>query len=158
MRGSKAAIPPGRAACALLVLVLGCNGAAQPETTALRLEPLTFEGASCSVVYTVASRWSGGFGVNVEITNKLGAPLHGWRLEWDWPAGETITQIWNADATLLDGHVTVTNLAWNGSLAAGATVAFGFNGVFATARAAPPSISPGGVPLPRAPRCVGLRS
>ncbi|WP_203791707.1 cellulose binding domain-containing protein, partial [Paractinoplanes rishiriensis] len=35
--------------------------------------------AGCSVNYTVASQWQGGFGANVTITN-LGDPLSGWTL------------------------------------------------------------------------------
>ncbi|WP_203791652.1 cellulose binding domain-containing protein, partial [Paractinoplanes rishiriensis] len=35
--------------------------------------------AGCSVNYTVASQWQGGFGASVTITN-LGDPLSGWTL------------------------------------------------------------------------------
>ncbi len=83
--------------------------------------------AGCSVEYTVTSRWQGGLGADVAITN-LGDPLTGWKLTWAYAAGQTVTQAWNATVTQSGSAVTATNAAYNGSVATGATVAFGFNG------------------------------
>jgi hypothetical protein len=39
-----------------------------------------------------------------------------------------VTQAWSATATQTGTQVTVTNAAWNGALAPGASVSFGMNG------------------------------
>jgi hypothetical protein len=83
--------------------------------------------AGCRVTYTVTSQWPGGFGANVDLTN-LGDPVDGWRLAWTFPSGQTITQAWNTAATQSGADVTATNVAYNVSIASGATVTFGFNG------------------------------
>src|SRR3954471_6332003 len=45
----------------------------------------------CTVTYTVASQWSGGFTANVSITN-LGDPVNGWTLTWPFAAGQQVVQ------------------------------------------------------------------
>src|SRR6185295_4505713 len=44
------------------------------------------------------------------------------------PAGQTITQVWNANANLNSSAVTATNVSYNGTIATGANASFGFNG------------------------------
>ena len=85
--------------------------------------------AGCSVTYTVASSWSGGFGANVSVTN-LGSPTSSWALTWSFGAGQTITQLWSGNFTQSGAAVTVTNASWNGALAAGGSATFGFNGTW----------------------------
>jgi len=83
--------------------------------------------AGCRVDYAVSSSWPGGFGANVTITN-LGDPVSNWKLAWSFPAGQTITQLWNGSYTQSGSQVTVDNLPYNASLGTGANTAFGFNG------------------------------
>ncbi|WP_432897132.1 cellulose binding domain-containing protein [Micromonospora matsumotoense] len=54
--------------------------------------------AGCQVNYTVSSSWQGGFRANVTVTN-LGDAVNGWRLTWSYPAGQTVTQLWNGSYT-----------------------------------------------------------
>ena len=55
------------------------------------------------------------------------AITNGWTLEFD--SNFDITSIWNAEIVSRVGtKYTVKSLSWNGSLAAGSTVKFGFNG------------------------------
>src|SRR6266496_1163566 len=70
----------------------------------------------CSVGYTVSSQWPGGFGAAVTVTN-LGDPVTSWKLTWAFAAGQTVTQLWNGSYTQSGAQVTVTNAAWNGSIA-----------------------------------------
>ncbi|WP_448315949.1 rhamnogalacturonan lyase family protein [Streptomyces sp. CO7] len=81
----------------------------------------------CRVNYSVTNAWQGGFGANVEITN-LGDPVTSWSLRWTMAGGEAVTQAWGADVTLGSSQVTAKNLSYNGSVASGAIVSFGFNG------------------------------
>ncbi|MEV7807595.1 cellulose-binding domain-containing protein [Microbispora sp. NPDC088329] len=83
--------------------------------------------AGCQVVYTVTSEWPGGFGASVSVRN-LGDPINGWKLTWSFPAGQTITQLWNGTHTQSGSQVTVTNASYNGDLPSGGSAGFGFNG------------------------------
>ena len=62
----------------------------------------------CRVDYQVTNQWPGGFGANV-IVNNLGDPINGWKLTWSFPAGQTITELWNGTYTQSGSQVTVTN-------------------------------------------------
>ncbi|MEU4620892.1 cellulose binding domain-containing protein [Actinoplanes sp. NPDC023801] len=100
--------------------------------------------AGCSVKYTVSSQWTGGFGAAVDVTN-LGDPLPGWSLVFTFPAGQTITQLWNGAVTQSGSAVTVRNAAWNGSLATNGTASFGFNGSWTGSNPVPTAFTLNGV-------------
>jgi GH43 family beta-xylosidase len=96
--------------------------------------------AGCSVNYAVSSQWQGGFGANVAVTN-LGDPITAWTLTWSFPAGQTITQAWNATVTQSGGQVKAVNMSYNGTVATGASVAFGFNGAWTGSNPVPASFA-----------------
>ena len=91
--------------------------------------PVSGNGA-CSVHYAVTNQWSGGFGATITITNTSSTAINGWSLKFSFPNGQTITQLWNGSYTQSGSAVTITNVAYNGSIPAGATLssAPGFNG------------------------------
>jgi hypothetical protein len=99
--------------------------------------------AGCRVSYTV-NQWPGGFTGNVAVTN-LGDALNGWRLEWNFANGQTVTQGWNGVFSQSGAHVTVTNQSYNASLGTNATVTPGFNGTWSATNAAPGSFTLNGV-------------
>ena len=101
--------------------------------------------AGCSVNYTVSSQWPGGFGAAVTVTN-LGDPVTSWRLTWAFTAGQTVTQLWNGSYTQSGAQVTVTNAAWNGALAPGASVSFGMNGTHTGSNPRPAAFALNGSP------------
>ena len=101
--------------------------------------------AGCNVTYAVTSQWGGGFGAAVSVTN-LGDPVSSWRLTWTFAAGQTVTQAWNGTATQSGGQVTVTNVAYNGSLATGGSASFGFNGAWTASNPAPTDFVLNGTP------------
>lgn len=94
--------------------------------------------AGCRVDYSIGSQWPGGFNATVVVTN-LGDPVNGWRLSWSFSGDERITQSWNGSHTQSGAQVTAVNAAWNGTIATGATVSFGFNAT-SGARPTPPSV------------------
>jgi lysophospholipase L1-like esterase len=100
--------------------------------------------AGCKAAYSVTSQWPGGFGASIDITN-LGDPLTSWKLTWAFTGGQTITQLWNGNVTQSGGQVTVTNAAWNASLATNATTTFGFGGTWTGSNPAPASFALNGV-------------
>ncbi|MFI0724113.1 cellulose-binding domain-containing protein, partial [Streptomyces sp. NPDC021224] len=114
---------------ALLSIVLAAAGVSFVATSAQAA-------AGCRVDYSVTNQWSGGFGANVSVTN-LGEPLTSWQLTWAFANGQTVTDLWSGSYTQTGAQVTVTNAAWNGTLATGASTSFGFNGAFTTANPVP---------------------
>jgi lysophospholipase L1-like esterase len=100
--------------------------------------------AGCSVKYTVASQWPGGFGATIDVTN-LGDPITSWSLVFAFPSGQSITQLWNGSATQSGPTVTVRNAAWNGSVATGGAASVGFNGSWTGSNPAPTSFALNGV-------------
>jgi alpha-L-fucosidase 2 len=75
-------------------------------------------------VYAVTSSWSGGFQAEVTVTAGTTA-IRGWAVSWTFPAGQVISQVWNGTVRQSGADVTVTNAAYNGALAPGATASFG---------------------------------
>ncbi|GID90838.1 cellulose binding domain-containing protein [Amorphoplanes digitatis] len=95
---------------------------------------------ACGVTYTITSQWAGGFGADVTVTN-LGDPVTGWTLGWALAPGQGVTQAWNAAVTVSGTAVTATNASYNGSVATGASVSFGFNGTWSGANPVPSSFT-----------------
>lgn len=85
---------------------------------------------ACTVAYTVTNQWAGGFQADVRLTNTGSAAWSGWSLGWSFPGGQTIGQLWNADWTQSGAAVTTRNVSWNGTVAAGSSVSFGFTGTW----------------------------
>ncbi|MDY7088486.1 MAG: cellulase family glycosylhydrolase [Actinomycetota bacterium] len=107
--------------------------------------------AACKVVYTIGGQWGGGFTANVAVTN-LGDAISTWRLTWTFPAaGQGVTQAWNATVTSSGADVTAANASYNGSVATGATVSFGFNGAHTGSNPVPTSFALNGVTCTGAP-------
>jgi endoglucanase len=106
----------------------------------------TPSGTRASVHYAVTSQWSGGFGATVTITNTGSATINGWTLKFSFPSGQTITQLWNGSYTQSGSAVSVTNLSYNGSIAPGANVSFGFNGSWSGSNTNPSSFTLNGQP------------
>jgi len=90
------------------------------------------------VDFAVTSDWQSGFGGQVTITNTSSTDLDHWVLDFDF-AGD-IGSIWNASIAEQEGNHYVVNAAsWNGRIAAGSSVSFGFNGARADAGIEPES-------------------
>jgi glycosyl hydrolase family 62/cellulose binding protein with CBM2 domain len=107
---------------------LASAGAALLGSAALVVTmPASAAAAGCSVDYTIASQWQGGFGANVSIKN-LGDALSSWTLTWTYSAGQTVTQAWNTSLTQNGSAVTAKNVSYNGSIGTNGEVSFGFNG------------------------------
>jgi hypothetical protein len=91
-------------------------------------DPTPTPTGACTVTYKITNQWSGGFQADVLIGNTGSSAWSGWSLGWSFADGQKITQLWNADYTRSDAAVTAKNVGWNGSVAAGSTVGFGFTG------------------------------
>lgn len=80
---------------------------------------------SCTATAKVTSTWSGGYQADVTVKNTGTVALTGWAASWDL-GNRTVTNVWNGTLTTSGGRATVRNTQWNGSLAAGGTVTFGY--------------------------------
>jgi endo-1,4-beta-xylanase len=84
--------------------------------------------SGCVAAYSVVSKWSGGFQANVTVTNQAASAIGGWTVTLGLAGGQTISSLWSGVNTGTSGTVTVRNAPYNGTIAAGASTAFGFVG------------------------------
>ncbi|MET8118638.1 cellulose binding domain-containing protein [Micromonospora sp. NPDC005189] len=106
--------------------------------------PAFAAGPTASFVKT--AEWGAGWEGKYTITNGGSSTINGWSLAFDLPSGTTLGSYWDALLSSAGQRHTFTNRSWNGSIAPGASVSFGF-------LASGPG-SPGGCQLNGAP-CGG---
>ncbi|MFF9167266.1 MULTISPECIES: glycosyl hydrolase family 18 protein [unclassified Streptomyces] len=102
----------------LLLPLAGLVGLAGPAQAA----------GNATATFTKTSDWGTGFGGQWTIKNTGSSSLTSWTVEWDFPSGTSVTSAWDADVTSAGTHWTAKNKSYNGTLAPGASVSFGFNG------------------------------
>ncbi|BBC93637.1 glycosyl hydrolase family 18 protein [Streptomyces griseofuscus] len=111
------------AGLATLVLPLaGLVGLASPAPAA------SAQAAGVTASFTKSSDWGTGFGGQWTVKNSGSASISSWTIQWDFPSGTSVTSAWDADVTNSGNHWTAKNKSYNGTLAPGASVSFGFNG------------------------------
>ncbi|MFG2109404.1 extracellular catalytic domain type 1 short-chain-length polyhydroxyalkanoate depolymerase [Micromonospora chersina] len=79
----------------------------------------------CRVAYAV-NAWNTGLTASVTITNTGAAAVNGWSLAFTLPAGQTVTNGWNATYTPTSGALTARNVSYNGTIAPNGSVDIGF--------------------------------
>ncbi|MER6130235.1 glycoside hydrolase family 18 chitinase [Streptomyces sp. NPDC001795] len=102
----------------LLLPLAGLVGLAGPAHAA----------ASATADYVKTQDWGTGFEGKWTVTNSGTTAISSWTIEWDFPSGTSVTSAWDADVTNSGTHWTAKNKSYNGTLAPGASVSFGFNG------------------------------
>ncbi|MER6343999.1 glycoside hydrolase family 18 chitinase [Streptomyces sp. NPDC001595] len=110
-----------RAAAGFATLLLpfaGLVGLASPAQAA----------TEATATYVKSQDWGSGFEGKWTVKNTGTTTLSSWTVEWDFPAGTSVTSGWDADFTSSGTHWTAKNKSWNGTLAPGASLTFGFNG------------------------------
>lgn len=99
--------------------------------------------AACQVTYT-SYRWSAGFTTLVYLKNTGTTAVSPWELKWSFADNQQITDRWQAEITQNGHQVSAKPVSWNGSLAPGASVYFGFNGTSSGQVADPVALSMNG--------------
>ncbi|MFF0091200.1 glycosyl hydrolase family 18 protein [Streptomyces canus] len=84
--------------------------------------------STATATYAKTQDWGTGFEGKWTVKNTGTTSLSSWTVEWDFPSGTSVTSAWDADVTSSGTHWTARNKSWNGTLAPGASVSFGFNG------------------------------
>ncbi|HEY8464403.1 MAG TPA: cellulose-binding domain-containing protein [Bacillota bacterium] len=90
--------------------------------------------------------WGSGATVNIAIKNNGSAVINGWTLAFSFPGNQKITNLWCAKYSQSGAAVTVSNESWNGSIAPGGTVTFGFNISYSGSNAKPSDFTLNGQP------------
>ncbi|MFF9453067.1 glycosyl hydrolase family 18 protein [Streptomyces flaveolus] len=83
---------------------------------------------SATATFAKTSDWGTGFGGSWTVKNTGTTTISSWTVEWDFPSGTKVGSAWDATVTNSGDHWTAKNVGWNGTLAPGASVSFGFNG------------------------------
>jgi hypothetical protein len=82
--------------------------------------------ASVTATFAKASDWGSGYEGRYTIKNDTASAVTGWKVEFDLPSGSTVGTYWDALLTKAGQHAAFANREYNGSVAAGASVTFGF--------------------------------
>lgn len=109
-----------------------------PTEAGVAAPPAAVQAGACTAAYEVVTSWPGGMQAQVTVTATT-TGVRGWVVTWTQPEGLEITEQWGVAITRSGGTVTAENLSWNGAIADGASVTFGFNATAAgdAARAVP---------------------
>ncbi|MFI7293009.1 glycoside hydrolase family 6 protein [Streptomyces sp. NPDC050121] len=128
------------AVLAALALVAGASG------TALAVVPGDpgIAAIPCSVDYKVQNDWGTGFTAAVTVTNNSAAKSS-WSVKWAYAGSQKVTSGWNAKITQSGTAVTADNETYNGTLATGGSVSFGFQGTYSGTNAVPATFTLDGV-------------
>jgi cellulase/cellobiase CelA1 len=82
---------------------------------------------SYEATFAVNSSWASGFTAGISLRNTGTEPITDWTLAFDFD--RTITNLWNGVILSHAGtRYTVDNAGWNGTIAPGKSVSFGFQG------------------------------
>lgn len=76
----------------------------------------------------VTNSWSDGFTADVQLINQANTPLSNWSVEIRFAEPTQVANFWNANLTTTSLRAIARPSAWNGTVAAGQTVSFGFQG------------------------------
>jgi Cellulose binding domain len=93
-------------------------------------------GGTCRVSYT-KNEWPGGLTAGITVTNTGTSAVNGWTLAFAFPGDTKVTSAWNATVTQTGAAVTAKNVSYNGTIAPGADVSFGFKGTWTSGDPAP---------------------
>ena len=100
----------------------------------------------CHVAYLDQNDWGTGFTGNLSITNNGSTAWTSWTVTWSYSGNQQIYTSWNGIYTQTGQQVSISNASWNGSVAAGSTVAtIGWNGNYSGTNTNPTTFSVNGV-------------
>lgn len=85
--------------------------------------------AAAAATLSVTSTWQTGFIARFTIVNSSAVPLTDWVLEFDLPAGESISHAWSSTVQRSGTHYMLTPANWNRIIAPGGSATGGFRGV-----------------------------
>jgi Cellulose binding domain len=108
-------------------LTLGCTLALLCATALVGVMSPAFA-ASPTANFVKVSEWTTGWEGKVTITNGGSTAMDHWSVQFDLPAGTSVTSAWDTRMTRSGDHYTFDNASWNGTVAPGGTASFGMIG------------------------------
>ncbi|MER5526377.1 glycoside hydrolase family 6 protein [Streptomyces sp. NPDC002677] len=129
------------AVLAALALVAGASGPAFAVTPS---SAAAVAAIPCTVDYKIQNDWGAGFTAAVTVTNNSAAKSS-WAVKWSYAGNQKVTSFWNSKITQSGTAVTAANETYNGTLATGGSVSFGFNGSYSGTNALPTAFTLDGV-------------
>ncbi len=84
------------------------------------------QAAGPTAAFSKDSDWGSGYQGKYTITNGGTSTITGWTVEFDLPSGTTVGTYWDSLLTTSGSHYTFKNREYNGTIAVGASVSFGF--------------------------------
>ncbi|MEU2616648.1 glycoside hydrolase family 6 protein [Streptomyces sp. NPDC007157] len=129
------------AVLAALALVAGVSGPAVAVTPS---SEAAISAIPCTVDYKIQNDWGAGFTAAVTVTNNSAAKSS-WAVKWSYAGNQKVTSYWNSKITQSGTAVTAANETYNGTLATGGSVSFGFNGSYSGTNALPTAFTLDGV-------------
>ncbi len=94
--------------------------------------------AAATATLSVEHTWQTGFIAHFTITNSSTVPLTDWKLEFDMPAGQSVSHTWNSTLAQSGTHYVLSPANWNRTIAPGGSATGGLRGVL-TGTYSPPS-------------------
>ncbi|MEU9974593.1 glycoside hydrolase family 6 protein [Streptomyces sp. NPDC051014] len=133
-----------RTRTSLLAALALVAGAAGPALAVAPSSQAAVSAIPCSVDYKIQNDWGAGFTAAVTVTNNSAAKSS-WAVKWSYAGNQKVTSFWNSRITQSGTAVTAANETYNGTLASGGSVSFGFNGSYSGTNALPASFTLDGV-------------
>jgi endoglucanase len=103
--------------------------------------PRASAATGCSASYATQSEWSGGMVSGVTVTNTGTTALTAWTVTFTFGGDQKVANAWGATLTQSIEYVTAANASYDGSVAAGASTSFGFQGTWSKSDAVPASLT-----------------
>ncbi|ORV71053.1 hypothetical protein AWC07_05080 [Mycobacterium gastri] len=104
-------------------------------------------GSGITATYAPTSQWNNGFVADYTITNTGTTPVTDWQLQFDLPANESITNLWNGQVAQSGTHYTVTPLSYDATIAPGNSVSVGFQAAQTGSYSPPTNLLVNGQPI-----------
>ncbi|MDO8343061.1 MAG: lytic polysaccharide monooxygenase [Cellvibrio sp.] len=122
---SRASVAPSSSSRSSIVLGSSSRSSAVPASSRAASSVANNAGLSCT--YVVTNSWGTGFTGVIRVTNTGASAKTGWTASWQFAGSNRLTNSWNATVTGSNPY-SATNLGWNGTVGAGQSVEFGFQG------------------------------
>lgn len=106
-------------------------------TSGLAITPVAHAAAAAARL-SVSSTWQDGFIAHFTIVDASTEPMTDWRLEFDLPAGESVSHTWSSTLVQYGTHFVLAPANWNRVIAPGGSATGGLRGVL-TGLYTPPS-------------------
>jgi hypothetical protein len=106
--------------------MLGALGAALLAGAAIAIALPAQAAGTVTATFSKDSDWGTGYQAKYTITNGTASSISGWTIAFDLPSGLTLGTYWDSLMSTSGQHVTAKNRDYNGTVAAGASVSFGF--------------------------------